>query len=134
MLVYDITDPSSAQSIRNWLREIETYAGPNIPIVLVGNKSDAIPSTDSSIIANSRDIIADIMLSYPELTHYECSAKLGHNVEDVFIGLVKALIARRQEKYDPYERESKASSMIKTGQSVSLRPDSEISRNISCCS
>jgi Ras-related protein Rab-1A len=132
VLVYDITDPQSAQSIRNWLREIETYAGANIPIVLVGNKSDAIEKTDPVIVASSREIIGDIMQSYPEITHYECSAKLGDGVEDAFIGLVKKLVAQRTELYDPYASRSTRKGP-KSGQVVQLQPDTGLTR-YPCCS
>lgn len=41
ILVYDITNLESFESIRNfWLDEVENYADPGTQLVLVGNKSD----------------------------------------------------------------------------------------------
>ena len=97
--MYDMTDPTTAASLFNWLKEIEMHAGNGIPIVLVGNKVDAVASTDPELVRRTRETVDEILASYPELTHFECSAKLGLHVEDVFIGLTKKLIAKRQEQY-----------------------------------
>lgn len=40
LLVYDITSRDSFNALANWLRDARTLAGPNIVILLVGNKKD----------------------------------------------------------------------------------------------
>ncbi|KAK2658131.1 hypothetical protein Ddye_011183, partial [Dipteronia dyeriana] len=40
LLVYDVTDESSFNNIRNWMRNIEQHAAHNVNKILVGNKAD----------------------------------------------------------------------------------------------
>lgn len=40
LLVYDVTDESSFNNIRNWIRNIEQHASDNVNKILVGNKAD----------------------------------------------------------------------------------------------
>lgn len=40
LLVYDITSRDSFNALSNWLRDARSLAGPNIVILLVGNKKD----------------------------------------------------------------------------------------------
>eukprot|EP00300_Choanocystis_sp_HF-7_P039683 c5997_g1_i1.p1 GENE.c5997_g1_i1~~c5997_g1_i1.p1 ORF type:complete len:225 (+),score=38.95 c5997_g1_i1:154-828(+) len=40
LLVYDITERPSFLHAARWLSELRTYAGPNVHVVLVGNKCD----------------------------------------------------------------------------------------------
>ena len=40
ILVYDITDKNSFESIQSWIKEIEQYADEQISMILIGNKSD----------------------------------------------------------------------------------------------
>lgn len=134
LLVYDLTDPSTAQNLHKWLQDIEKYAGGNVPIVIVGNKSDAVASADPEAVAHTREIIGGILASYPELTHYECSAKMGHNVEDVFVGLVKKLMSQRQAMYDPYGNAARTG-RLRGGKTEAVRLNSEnIPSKYFCCS
>lgn len=41
LLVYDVTDERSFNNIRNWLRNVEQHASPNVNKILVGNKCDS---------------------------------------------------------------------------------------------
>lgn len=40
LLVYDVADEKSFKSVRNWMRQIELNASPDVNITLVGNKCD----------------------------------------------------------------------------------------------
>ncbi|KAI5395385.1 Ras- protein RABE1a, variant 2 [Lathyrus oleraceus] len=40
LLVYDVTDESSFNNIKNWIRNIEQHASDNVNKILVGNKAD----------------------------------------------------------------------------------------------
>ncbi|KAM6041633.1 ras-related protein Rab-8A isoform X2 [Calonectris borealis] len=41
MLVYDITNEKSFENIRNWVRNIEEHASPDVEKMILGNKCDA---------------------------------------------------------------------------------------------
>ncbi|WOH09939.1 hypothetical protein DCAR_0729400 [Daucus carota subsp. sativus] len=38
--IYDVTDESCVNNIRNWIRYIEQHASDNVHKILVGNKAD----------------------------------------------------------------------------------------------
>lgn len=40
IIVYDVCDRESFESVHNWMKEIEKYAAPNVCKILVGNKND----------------------------------------------------------------------------------------------
>nr|VDC87325.1 unnamed protein product [Brassica oleracea] len=58
LLVYDVTDESSFNNIRNWIRNIEQHASDNVNKILVGNKADmdeskrAVPTSKGQALAD----------------------------------------------------------------------------------
>ena len=40
LIVYDITDVDSFQKMSMWVKELRQQLGPDLPIIVVGNKSD----------------------------------------------------------------------------------------------
>jgi Ras-related protein Rab-1A len=75
IIVYDVTDSESYESVRHWLKEIERYASENVNRLIVGNKCDleerrAVSTEDGQRLANE--------LKIPFL---ETSAKNSTNVE-----------------------------------------------------
>eukprot|EP00270_Netrium_digitus_P007693 TRINITY_DN2258_c0_g1_i2.p1 TRINITY_DN2258_c0_g1~~TRINITY_DN2258_c0_g1_i2.p1 ORF type:complete len:178 (-),score=50.23 TRINITY_DN2258_c0_g1_i2:102-635(-) len=63
LLVYDVTDESSFNNIRNWMRNIEQHASDNVNKILVGNKADmdeskrAVPTARGQALADEFNII-----------------------------------------------------------------------------
>lgn len=106
LLCYDITDPTTAENVKAWLIEIEKYAPPNVPIVLVGTKVDLQDDPyQAENILLTQNIITDILASYPDiLQHCETSSKTGVGVEDAFLKLVDCML--KQEARAKRERES----------------------------
>nr|DAD28600.1 TPA_asm: hypothetical protein HUJ06_030068 [Nelumbo nucifera] len=78
LLVYDVTDESSFNNIRNWIRNIEQHASDNVNKILVGNKADMDES--------------------------KRSAKTNLNVEQVFFSIardIKQRLAESDSKVEP---------------------------------
>ncbi|CAN1275104.1 Ras-related protein RABE1a [Linum perenne] len=78
LLVYDVTDESSFNNIRNWIRNIEQHASDNVNKILVGNKADMDES--------------------------KRSAKTNLNVEEVFFSIardIKQRLADTDSKSEP---------------------------------
>ena len=42
ILAYDCTSEESFNNVRNWIRQIEVHAQPNVEKILIGNKADLI--------------------------------------------------------------------------------------------
>ena len=84
-IVFDLTNQESFSSVLNWYQELKDFtADEEIPIVIVGNKSDLsterqINYKDGVKLANKLSENETIKLSY-----IETSALTGENVEDAF--------------------------------------------------
>ncbi|KAG8044751.1 hypothetical protein GUJ93_ZPchr0079g2776 [Zizania palustris] len=92
LLVYDVTDESSFNNIRNWIRNIEQHASDNVNKILIGNKADmdesrrAVPSAKGQALADEYSI-----------KFFETSAKMNLNVEQVFFSIARDIKQRLAE-------------------------------------
>lgn len=116
ILLYDITDRHSFESVDRWISEIQRYANENVEVILVGCKldlSNGLPpstsSTSSTSSSNyySNDANRSRVVSYEEghslyvqhnlLGFFECSSLTGENVENVVLQLVLKLIMKHKD-------------------------------------
>ncbi|XP_075032643.1 GTP-binding protein REM 1 [Mixophyes fleayi] len=90
IIVYSITDRSSFESaseMRIQLRRTRQYE--NIPIILVGNKTDLVRSREVSVEeGRACAVVFDCKFT-------ETSAALQHNVRELFEGMVRQIRLRR---------------------------------------
>ena len=107
ILIYSITDRSSFENLSNWIKEIKDEILLNTPIFLVGNKIDneeheAVSQEEGEIFAKENGLI-----------FFECSAKNGLNIENIFNALIKIiyenqlLIQRQMEEEIKIKEEEK---------------------------
>ena len=78
VVVYDITEASSLEKARTWIRELQRQADPSIVIALCGNKTD---------LAARRQVTQEEAKKYADeegLMWFETSAKTGDGVSEVF--------------------------------------------------
>ena len=90
LIVYAINEKMSFDSLKNWIQNIKEHSSEDIPIFLVGNKSDlerTITIEEAEEFANSNRI------EYFE----ECSAKTGKNVKEIFFEITKFLYKTYKE-------------------------------------
>lgn len=78
MVVFDITQSSSLDKAKYWIKELQKQANNEILIVLVGNKLDLenerkISTSDAQVFANEMGLL-----------YFEVSAKTGENVQECF--------------------------------------------------
>ena len=86
VLVYDCTDEQSFTDVRNWVRQIEHHARPDIVKILVSNKCD-LP--DRVIDADTgKTLAAELNMEF-----VETSAKQNLNVDKVFKLIVEKIIS-----------------------------------------
>ncbi len=78
LLVFDLTNIESFEHLPNWIEEIKSNSKIDIPMLLIGNKSDLI---NERVVSKS-----DIRLFSQKFKFYylETSAKSGENVSDCF--------------------------------------------------
>ncbi|XP_069490572.1 ras-related protein Rab-5C [Ambystoma mexicanum] len=85
IVVYDITNTDTFTRAKNWVKELQRQASPNIVIALSGNKAD---------LANKRAVDFQEAQSYADdnsLLFMETSAKTAMNVNEIFMAIAKKL-------------------------------------------
>lgn len=81
IVVYDITNQDTFGRAKNWVKELQRQAAPDIVIALAGNKQD---------LANKRMVEFEEAQAYAEehgLLFMETSAKTAANVNQIFMAI-----------------------------------------------
>ncbi|XP_076577835.1 ras-related protein Rab-19-like [Chaetodon auriga] len=89
IIAYDITRPSTFDSVTHWIKEVELYGASNVVLVLIGNKCDLeqerqVQFEEACNLANEKGLLAAL----------ETSAKESQNVEEAFMMMARELLAR----------------------------------------
>jgi small GTP-binding protein len=87
-IVFDKTREDSFESIEFWIRDIRASVPEQIPIILIGNKSD---------LTYDEKVTTDMIAARAEELgfHYiETSAKTGENVTEAFTDLAYQIVAK----------------------------------------
>ncbi|KAM9250117.1 ras-related protein Rab-17 [Dugong dugon] len=98
LLVYDITSKDSFLRARHWLKDLESEFLPGeVVVMLVGNKTD---------LSEEREVTFEEGKEFAEskkLLFMEASAKLNHQVTEIFDTVAQELL-QREERVDPTQR------------------------------
>ncbi|MHA2391938.1 MAG: Rab family GTPase [Promethearchaeota archaeon] len=89
LLVYDITRYNTFESVKSrWLRDFKKFIKKEGVYVLIGNKTDLI---DDRVVPTEKgkNLAENIKASH----FIETSAKLGENIEEAFLLLVKQILS-----------------------------------------
>ena len=89
LLVYDVTDRGSFNSIRNWVSQIHQHADVHVNKILVGNKCDM--EGDRQVKTEEGQALADEMEGDPPMAFFETSAKLNQNVDGCFTSIATSV-------------------------------------------
>ncbi|KAF7154701.1 hypothetical protein RHSIM_Rhsim01G0224800 [Rhododendron simsii] len=123
LLVYDVTDESSFNNIRNWIRNIEQHASDNVNKILVGNKADmdeskrAVPTSKGQALADEYGI-----------QFFETSAKTNLNVEQVFFSIARDIKQRLADTDSRAEPQT-----IKINQADQAGGTGQLAQKSACC-
>lgn len=90
-VVFDVASWDSLVSVRQWVSMVRDKCAHDIPIILVGNKTDCERrEVDTKTAENVRDEF--------NLFYIEVSAKTGENIDETFSVLIEQLMLQRDEK------------------------------------
>ena len=113
ILVYDITQAQTFDSVKFWVRELKNNAPDDILIVLVGNKID---------LNLNRKIKLSVASKYAEdngLIYLETSAKSAYNVEEIFSTIARILPRAHEKKLN--------------GSTLNLNPEEKNTQSCNFC-
>ncbi|XP_058389265.1 ras-related protein Rab-17 [Diceros bicornis minor] len=95
LLVYDITSKDSFGMAQQWLKDLEKEFQPGeVVVMLVGNKTD---------LGEEREVMFEEGKEFAEskgLLFMETSARLNHQVTEVFSAVARELLQREERKKD----------------------------------
>ena len=89
LLVYDVTNEQSFQSITAWLKDVQQYANEHVSIVLCGNKADLNHKRQVSY-EQGKQLAKDLGLDF-----FETSAKTSDNVNAAFEKIIRNVIQKQ---------------------------------------
>ncbi|KAK6488275.1 ras and EF-hand domain-containing protein-like protein [Huso huso] len=92
IVMYDITSELTFISVRQWLTSVQEGAGDDIPIMLVGNKTDKESEREVQFKSGQR-LAKDL-----DLIFYECSAFSGQSVKVSMLHLARILKEREDKE------------------------------------
>ncbi|GMH12305.1 hypothetical protein Nepgr_014146 [Nepenthes gracilis] len=124
LLVYDVTDESSFNNIRNWIRNIEQHASDNVNKILVGNKADmdeskrVVPTSKGKALADEYGI------------KFLKRAKTNLNVEEVFFSIAKDIKQRLADT----DTRAEHPAAIKINQTDPAAAANQAAQRSACCS
>lgn len=92
MLVYDITNKESFESLGYWLSEVANFAPEDIKVMVVGNKCDLV---EERVVTKEEatEWAAKVSAERPEeVAAVETSSLSGAGVDDSFLALAKLCV------------------------------------------
>lgn len=91
VLVFDLLNIDSFKNIPKWINNVREHAGPEIPIILIGNKEDLIGKENEKNRVDTKQI--DDFVDNNELYLYlDVSAKEGTNIKELKAAIIEAAV------------------------------------------
>ncbi|KAL8943006.1 MAG: hypothetical protein Q9211_001155 [Gyalolechia sp. 1 TL-2023] len=123
VVVYDITQASSLDKAKAWVKELQRQANENIIIALAGNKADLVASQPDKRAITTAD--AEAYAREAGLLFFETSAKTAENVRDLFTAIARKL---------PLEQAGARNLRAGARPGVDLRPEAPGTQGAGGCS
>eukprot|EP01114_Cavostelium_apophysatum_P015041 TRINITY_DN4023_c0_g1_i1.p1 TRINITY_DN4023_c0_g1~~TRINITY_DN4023_c0_g1_i1.p1 ORF type:complete len:207 (-),score=24.02 TRINITY_DN4023_c0_g1_i1:43-663(-) len=105
ILVYDMTQAQSFESVKDWVRELNTNVNDEIVIAIAGNKCDLVDK-DGAISSQVKEYAESI-----DAMCFETSALTDRGVEDLFFAIAKRMI-------ENHTNQSKSNSGVKSAVNI----------------
>ena len=120
MLVFDLYNRRSLQSVGEWVKQVEKYARQDVCIVLVGNKSDLdYRSARGGVPPEGLGREAQQLARRYGLAYCTTSARTDEGIDFAFVSLLDEMLSKRDPDRYPAMRP--------------LRPRGGLVRCVQCC-
>ncbi|VVB02858.1 unnamed protein product [Arabis nemorensis] len=110
VLVYDVNNLKSFETLNNWHMEFLKQANPfepeTFPFVLIGNKTD-VDGGNTRVVSDKRAI--EWCGSKGNIPYHETSAKEDINVDEAFLGVAHKALTNERKQDNIYFRDISAS-------------------------
>ncbi|CAF1217454.1 unnamed protein product, partial [Didymodactylos carnosus] len=126
LLCFDITDSESFRNIEEWANEIQRYCPQNIPIYLIGTKSDL--KTERAVSYEQAKECADKR----GIQYIETSSKTNYNVQKTFVNFAKTLIEHSDKRLTIDDSKETLKSNLKNARKVNAVKSSSCTGENSC--
>ncbi|KPA84549.1 putative mitochondrial ras-related rab-4 [Leptomonas pyrrhocoris] len=90
LIVYDVTNRSSYESVPQWLNDVRQLAGNDVVVMLIGNKCDLVKANHSRAVQHNE---ASLYAQQNGLLHFETSAATGEFVTEAFLKVAKTAVS-----------------------------------------
>ncbi len=99
ILVYDVSNPSTAEKLVDWIKEIRKTIHEPVPMILVGNKVDLRTEMECLTTEQGEELVQQFSKTFNNsFSFLESSAKSGENIENIFSSIAKAVINFRTDE------------------------------------
>ncbi|KFK32858.1 hypothetical protein AALP_AA6G296000 [Arabis alpina] len=110
VLVYDVNNLKSFETLNNWHMEFLKQANPmdpeTFPFVLIGNKTD-VDGGNTRVVSDKRAV--EWCASKGNIPYYETSAKEDINVDEAFLGVAHKALSNERKQDNIYFKDISAS-------------------------
>ena len=114
IVIYDVNDEETFDSIEWWLTEAQRYCNDDALIIVVGCKTDLKNETERFFGKDKvKEVLENAHFMDTVLGVYEASAKTGEGVQQAFRDLTEELVNRRLKERNPLRRDGKVMSLSK---------------------
>ena len=97
MLVYDISDRKTLESVEYWMKNIKSHASGGVHTILVGNKLDMRETSMNTSDGKGKQYVeysdGEIAAAKRNVLFFETSAKTAMNVDETFMTVAKCILA-----------------------------------------
>ena len=123
LIVYDITNKFSFDSVDKWVQDLNSYGDKNITLLLVGNKSD-LEEKRQITKENGEEKAKSFNLGF-----IETSACSGDNIDQAFVIMLKEVLKKYIDENDINNDEFEASG----GKNLELNKKDNNRKKKRCC-
>ncbi|XP_019934329.2 EF-hand calcium-binding domain-containing protein 4A isoform X1 [Paralichthys olivaceus] len=95
LAMYDVTHSPSFTAVRGWMDSVKDKMCEGAVLMLLGNKLDLADTQSREVTTREGQRLAE----QHQALFYECSAKTGHNMEELMTQLARTLVARHDRQY-----------------------------------